>query len=153
MSLQLYDTARAISNPFAYEEHREKVVKEKLEKLADNRIRSSARRNDLPKFKVNKVLAEKIIKTQEAKENKKARRAARLAHPLDAAGETSTNNKDEKKESVTVFNDPRFSSLFENPEFEVDMTSREYALLNPSSVPAPESISSSTTASYSIVMS
>ena len=33
-----------------------------------------------------------------------------------------------------MLSDPRFKDLFENPEFEVDEESREYALLNPSAV-------------------
>ena len=34
----------------------------------------------------------------------------------------------------TLLNDPRFAAVFEDPEFEVDEGSREFALLNPSAV-------------------
>ena len=33
-----------------------------------------------------------------------------------------------------MISDPRFKALFEDPEFEVDETSREFALMNPSVV-------------------
>lgn len=44
ISLQLYDTARVIANPYAYAEHRERVVQEKMEKMAESRIRASTLR-------------------------------------------------------------------------------------------------------------
>ena len=40
LSLQLYDTARLIANPYVYEEHRERAVREKMEKMAETRIRT-----------------------------------------------------------------------------------------------------------------
>ena len=75
MSLKLYDAARVIANPFAYAEHREKVVQDKLSKLADSRIR--ARKGALPK--VNKALAEKILRQEEREERKKAKKLARMS--------------------------------------------------------------------------
>ncbi|KAG8873215.1 hypothetical protein FRB97_006925 [Tulasnella sp. 331] len=72
LSLKLYDAARMITNPFAYSEHREKLVQQKVEKLAESRIRST--KIHLPK------------------------------------------------------------EMFENPEFEVDVDSREYGMLNPGGV-------------------
>jgi ribosome biogenesis protein ENP2 len=61
LSLKLYDAARVIANPFAYAEHREKMVKDKMEKMAEGRIRA---RKDVG-VKVNKALAEKIQREEE----------------------------------------------------------------------------------------
>ncbi|CAL1708845.1 unnamed protein product [Somion occarium] len=133
VSLQLYDTARVIANPYAYAEHRERVVKEKMEKMAETRIRSKKGAN----VKVNKQLAEKIRKEDERAKKKEARKKTKENQP-DAAEETMEVDEPEpeakENEKPTLLNDPRFKALFENPEFEVDETSREFALLNPSSV-------------------
>ena len=140
VSLKLYDTARVIANPFAYAEHREKLVKERLEKLADSRIRT--RKNGAaPSVKVNKALAERIERNAErerAREEKKRTRKAKKAakeSEADVADETMSVDEEEVagEEQLTLLNDPRFKELFENPDFVVDETSREYALLNPSS--------------------
>ncbi|EJT99347.1 WD40 repeat-like protein [Dacryopinax primogenitus] len=110
VSAELYSTARLIANPYAYAEHRERLVQEKLEKLADTRIRA---RKDIPGVKVNKSLAERLRKSEE--------KAARKAK--------TEGGKPEKGELAS---DPRFKELFENPEYEIDENSREFTLINPS---------------------
>ena len=141
VSLKLYDTARVIANPFAYAEHREKLVKERLEKLADSRIRM---RKDgaATSVKVNKALAERIERNTERErkreEKKKARKAKKAVDEDEGNAVDEAMSVDEKEEGgeeqITLLNDPRFKELFENPDFVVDEMSREYALLNPSSV-------------------
>ncbi|KAI6006958.1 WD40-repeat-containing domain protein [Pisolithus albus] len=104
VSLKLYDTARVIANPFAYAEHREKLIKERMDKLADSRIRT-----------------------------RKDAAAAMVKQAGEEAGDAMAVDDDAaNEEPVTLLNDPRFKELFENPEFAVDEDSREYALLNPS---------------------
>ncbi|KDN47289.1 hypothetical protein RSAG8_03768, partial [Rhizoctonia solani AG-8 WAC10335] len=103
LSLKLYDAARLIANPFAYDEHRERVVRDKLEKLSESRIRSKGGDG----IKVNKALAERAKRVEKKREK-------------------------EGKEGVSLLSDPRFAEVFKNPEFEVDTESREYGLLNPS---------------------
>ncbi|PPR02208.1 hypothetical protein CVT26_012100 [Gymnopilus dilepis] len=76
MSLKLYDTARLIANPFAYDEYREKLVREKMEKMAETRIRSS-KKDAIAGVKVNKALAEKILREEE-KARQKAEKRERL---------------------------------------------------------------------------
>ena len=62
ISMELYDTARLIANPYVYEEHRERAIREKMDKLAETRIRT---RKDAG-VKVNKALAEKIRKDKDS---------------------------------------------------------------------------------------
>ncbi|OCH93959.1 hypothetical protein OBBRIDRAFT_885177 [Obba rivulosa] len=128
LSLQLYDTARVIANPYVYAEHRERMVREKMEKMAESRIRAHKGTG----VKVNKALAEKIKKEEERVRRKEERRVAKKA----AADEEVAMDvdKDEKPsaDKPSLLSDPRFKALFENPEFEVDEDTREYALLNPS---------------------
>jgi ribosome biogenesis protein ENP2 len=131
LSLKLYDTARAIANPFAYAEHREKVLREKMDKLAESRIR--APKNAAVSVKVNKALAERIAKEQAREkaraEKKKAKQ--RAAAPEEEEGGDQMD-VDAVAEEPGLIRDPRFKALFEDPDFEVDEASREFALVNPS---------------------
>ncbi|KDQ60208.1 hypothetical protein JAAARDRAFT_126225 [Jaapia argillacea MUCL 33604] len=119
VSLKLYDAARVISNPFAYAEHRERVVREKMEKMAEGRIR--AKKDGAVGVKVNKALAEKIRRDEERGKRKGGK------------GDKMDVNED-GKEKPTLLTDDRFKALFEDPDYQVDETTREFALLNPSTV-------------------
>ena len=54
-----------------------------------------------------------------------------LAEKLMAQTEDATTKKKKKVEAQNVLADDRFSAMFERPEFQVDMESDEYRLLNP----------------------
>jgi len=132
LSLKLYDTARAIANPFAYAEHRERVLREKIDKLTESRIR--APKNVAVNVKVNKGLAERIAK-DEAREKARAEKKKAKTKTVAAEEEEETEQMDVDEgvaEKPGLFNDPRFTALFEDPDFEVDEASREFALVNPS---------------------
>lgn len=144
LSLNLYDTARVIANPFAYAEHREKLVKERMEKMAETRIRAKKGTGTGvggEEVKVNKALAERIergLEKERKKEERKKRRGAKggedeEAMDVDVDVDTGeTEQTPAELEKPTLLNDPRFKDLFLNPEFAVDETTREYALLHPS---------------------
>ncbi|KAF9239282.1 WD40-repeat-containing domain protein [Melanogaster broomeanus] len=126
ISLKLYDTARVIANPFAYAEHREKL-------MADTRIRT---RKDGAgaSVKVNKALAEKIERDAEREKRREEKKRARKERKAAEGGgevEEDAMAVDEEdtvgEEQPTLLNDPRFKELFENPEFMVDEASRENA--------------------------
>lgn len=175
VSLKLYETARLITNPFAYQEHRERAIKDKMEKLAETRIRSGMpffsnkgfisiltrpshspapnqkRADALKGVTVNQALATKILKEEEKErkraEKKLARAAAKAqAGDLQPAADEAMQVDQEKEEeeasdaeestgeTKNLLTDPRFSALFSNPDYTVDQTSREFAMLNPSSV-------------------
>lgn len=99
---KLYEQAKLIVNPYAWEEERMKRVKDKVEKERASRIRGSK------KVKVNQKLVDKILKKQE--------------------------NRDKIDTNAGVLGDDRFAQLFEDEEFMVDETSKEFQLLNPSTV-------------------
>lgn len=128
LSLQLYDAARVIANPYVYEEHRAKVVQEKLDKLAEGRIRT---RKDQIKVKVNKALAEKIVR-EEGQEKKREERKRKKPTEDDSAAIDVDDDEPASKHKTSLLSDSRFAALFEDPDFQVDEASREYALLNPS---------------------
>jgi ribosome biogenesis protein ENP2 len=128
LSLKLYDAARVIANPYVYEEHREKMVQEKLDKLAEGRIRT---RKDQVKVKVNKALAEKIARDEEREKKQEERKRKKTAEDGTAAMDVD-DEEPASKLKTSLLSDSRFAALFEDPDFQVDEESREYALLNPS---------------------
>lgn len=169
VDLRLYTQARAIANPFAYTEYREKLIRERLEKERESRIRQSANNTKLRKnqkelerlqavnsARVNRDLAEKIRLREEKeeherrrKEERKKKAAARSKSEEEGAqSEDDDSDNDDvsqaatlpstsKGEAPSLLTDSRFGALFEDPEFQVDTDSLEYAMLNPSSAPAP----------------
>ena len=135
LSLKLYDAARVIANPFVYAEHREKTIREKMEKMAETRIRT---KKDVG-VKVNKALADKILRDEE-RARKRAERKRLSVAEQGGTGDIVHGEGDEVPENnggktkPSLLNDPRFARLFEDPEFAVDAETREYALMNPSTV-------------------
>lgn len=99
---KLYDQAKLIANPYAWEEERMKRVKDKVEKERASRIRGSK------KVKVNQKLVDKLLKKQE--------------------------NRGQVDTKAGILGDERFAQLFEDEDFVVDETSREFQMLNPSTV-------------------
>jgi len=131
VSLKLYDAARLIANPFAYQEHRDKVIKEKLEKKSKSRIR--ARREETA-VKVNKELAEKVRREEERRARK---RKNDVRDGVEGAeeGAAPMDGEDEQGPGESVLTDPRFAKVWTDKEFEVDMGSREFLLKNPVAAP------------------
>ncbi|KAI9459171.1 WD40-repeat-containing domain protein [Lactarius psammicola] len=129
LSLKLYDAARVIANPYVYEEHRAKMVQEKLDKLAEGRIRT---RKDQVKVKVNKALAEKITREEEREKKREERKRKKTAEDGTVAMDVDEEEEPASKHKTSLLSDSRFAALFEDPDFQVDEESREYALLNPS---------------------
>lgn len=101
MDIRLYHKAKAIAEPFAFEEYRKKRIQEKIEEERSNRVRLKK----LPK--VNRSLAEKLM---EKDTKKKAVNTTDVSNPL---------------------GDDRFSAMFTNPDFQVDEASEEYKLIRP----------------------
>ena len=131
LSLKLYDAARAIVNPFAYAEYRERMLREKMDKLAESRIR--APKNLAVGVKVNKGLAERIAREkarEKVRAGKKKTKQGVGAAEYQEGGDADRMHVDVEKPGL--IKDPRFKALFEDPDFEVDETSREFALVNPS---------------------
>ncbi|KAJ6484327.1 NUC153 and WD40 repeat-containing nucleolar rRNA processing-related protein [Mycena vitilis] len=135
LSLKLYDAARIIANPFAYTEYREKVVRERMEKMAETRIR--AKKDGTAGVKVNKALAEKILRDQEREQKRIERRKKRAAAKegdaeAEADADVEMDDATEAEARPSLLTDPRFAKVFEDPAFTVDESTREFALMNPS---------------------
>ena len=111
------------------------MIREKMDKMAETRIRSKE-----PGVKVNKALAEKVLRDAEKAKQKAERRTKRKTAAelmdVDEDGGEDENAEEENEEPSrpNLLSDPRFAKVFEDPAFAIDENSREYALLNPSSV-------------------
>lgn len=134
---QLYDEARLITNPYIWEEERAKRVKGQIDKERESRIRGKKKAN----VKVNKKLAEKLMHVEEKNERRNAQRV------LKRGGDDNDDHDHEmqdapapapaEKSGKNLLADSRFSKLFEDEDFAIDENSREFKLLNPSTVPEP----------------
>jgi len=108
LDIRLYQKAVSVAKPFAYEEYRKKKLAEKVnEKRNEDHIKLKK------SAKVNKKLVEKLV--------------SRITNEEEVKGK----KKKAKIEAGNLLNDPRFSVMFENPDFEIDEDCEEYRLLNP----------------------
>jgi ribosome biogenesis protein ENP2 len=101
VDLRLYEKARLIANPFAYDDFKERQIRDKIEKERGSRIRAV---NKLPS--VNKALAKQLL-----------------------AEEKNVDKKNGGKGEL--LKDNRFADLFTDADFQVDTESKEYQLLHP----------------------
>ncbi|KAL8290578.1 hypothetical protein RQP46_002836 [Phenoliferia psychrophenolica] len=138
LDLRLYTKARAIANPFAYAEHRERLIREKLDKEQESRIRGAKQAIGgvkLPEgVKVNRSLAKKAREAEERTQ----KRSADTVEGEEGGEEEGEQRKRKRKSGVetpSLLKDSRFGQLFTNPDYQIDEDSREFALLNPSTKP------------------
>ncbi|KAJ2091107.1 Small ribosomal subunit biogenesis [Coemansia sp. RSA 986] len=139
VDLRLYERAKAIANPFAYEEHRLRRVQEKLAKARESRIRATTK---LPK--VNRALAQRLLQMQRIdKAQQKQKKAIETANAAESEGEEEEEEvkqlgggRQRKKAAAAaamataVLEDSRFKDVFTNPEFEVDEEADEFKQLH-----------------------
>lgn len=127
---RLYEEAKLIADPSIWEE-RSKRVKAKIDSERESRIRG----NKKVVAKVNRRLAEKMIDRAEKNELRRAKRILKKGEDdntdelvKEAAGEI-------ENEAAGLLADPRFAKLFQDEDFAIDETSKEFQSLNPSTRP------------------
>ncbi|KAK5412574.1 Small ribosomal subunit biogenesis [Exophiala xenobiotica] len=125
----LYEEARLIANPSSWEEERAKRIQDKIEKERESRIRGQKKIT----AKVNRKMVERVLEREEKNERRRAQRV--LAQGGDEAAVTEAAEPVEKG----LLADSRFAKLFQDEDFAVDETSREFQQLNPSTKVAPAS--------------
>ncbi|KAJ5550194.1 hypothetical protein N7461_004892 [Penicillium sp. DV-2018c] len=108
------------------ENPRAKKVAEIMNKERESRIRGKKK----VAVKVNRRLAERMLNAEEKRERKHAKRLLEGKGDEEMADAPALEDKD-----VSALGGGRFAQLFEDPDFAVDETSREFQLLNPSTVP------------------
>ena len=118
---KLYEEARQLTNPDLADQQRQKSIQEKIDKERESRIRGSKK----VAVKVNRKFAETLVAKEEANERRKAQRVLRQGGDEPVA---------KAPEDAKPLLDPRFGKMFENEDFEIDETSREFQMHNPSTV-------------------
>ncbi|PYH91948.1 WD40 repeat-like protein [Aspergillus ellipticus CBS 707.79] len=129
---QLYEEARLITNPYIWEEERAKRVKEKIDKERESRIRGKKK----AAVKVNRKLAEKLMTIEEKNERRNAQRVLKKGGDADMVDADAPAPAFEEP-GKNLLGDSRFAQLFEDEDFAIDETSREFQLINPSTAPEP----------------
>eukprot|EP00039_Didymoeca_costata_P011153 m.154237 g.154237 ORF g.154237 m.154237 type:complete len:701 (-) comp15080_c0_seq3:2613-4715(-) len=109
MDARLYREAKAVVDPFAYNEYRKEKIEKLLEEGTAKRIKLRKASRQLPR--VNKTLAKMMMPDGNSKKKKGRKANSETSNPL---------------------NDSRFKAMFEKEEFEVDFESEEYKRLHPS---------------------
>ncbi|KIX03831.1 uncharacterized protein Z518_07384 [Rhinocladiella mackenziei CBS 650.93] len=128
----LYEEARLIANPSTWEEERAKRVQHKIDKERESRIRGKKKIT----AKVNRKMVERILEREEKNERRRAQRV--LAQGGDESTTMAATRPDsESTEEKGLLADSRFAKLFQDEDFAVDETSREFRELNPSTLAAP----------------
>ncbi|XP_065877799.1 uncharacterized protein [Euphorbia lathyris] len=123
---RLYKKAKAQADPFAYDKYIEQRKREKQEKDLASRITI---RRKLPK--VNRKLAGDILQNEETENEKKVIEETENEKKVIEETETKKPSKKKKGISSELFEDNRFTLLFENEDFEIDEQSQHYLSLHP----------------------
>jgi ribosome biogenesis protein ENP2 len=132
---RLYEEARLIANPSSWEEERAKRVREKIDKERESRIRGKKKVG----AKVNRKMAEKILEREEKNERRRAQRVLAQGgdEKVESVEAAPAYADDEGEKGLLA--DSRFARLFQEEDYAVDETSREFHSLNPSTKVAPTS--------------
>lgn len=109
------------------ESTRQNKVEQAIEKQRESRIRGKKKID----VKVNRRLAERMKLAEEKRERKHAKRLVEGGGDAEMVDAPATSEGKDK----SVVGGGRFAQLFEDQDFAVDETSREFQLLNPSTVP------------------
>lgn len=129
---RLYEEAKLISDPFVWEEVRNKKIKDKIDVERESRIRG----NKKVTAKVNKRLAERMTERIEREERRQARRVLENGGDQDQIGaEPAVSVFAEKPTPGGLLSDPRFAKLFQDEDYAIDERSKEFQMLNPSTKP------------------
>ncbi|KAI8922448.1 WD40-repeat-containing domain protein [Powellomyces hirtus] len=128
LDLRLYEKAKAIANPFEYDEYKKRMVQDRIEKQRASRISAVKK---LPK--INRNMAVKLMADDNDDDED--------ASELDSDGEPKKKNKKRKRDmpdrrtdasAANPLGDARFADLFKDEDFQVDETSHEWKLHHPS---------------------
>ena len=139
IDLRLWEKARAIANPFAYDQFRRDQQQAKIDAERATRIRAPPKPPTpaAPKAKVNRLLAERLAKQSDLLAKLDCLDASEGSGPAPAApAPTKANSKANRKAlqsartSSAILSDARFSALFNNPDFGIDETSPDFRQLH-----------------------
>ncbi|KAL8954364.1 MAG: hypothetical protein Q9183_007165 [Haloplaca sp. 2 TL-2023] len=79
-----------------------------------------------------------MVERQEKMERRRAKRILEKGGDDDGVNEGEGEQAPTEKEPNGILTDPRFAKLFQDPDFAIDETSKEFKMLNPSTKPVTE---------------
>ncbi|KAJ2119091.1 Small ribosomal subunit biogenesis [Coemansia sp. RSA 353] len=124
VDLRLYERAKAIANPFAYDDYRMQRVQDKLQEARESRIRATTK---LPK--VNRSLAMRLMQMQKG-EKGRAPDSDSDDEQKRLGGRQRRKAQVQAATATAVLEDSRFKDIFNNPDFEVDEDADEFKQLH-----------------------
>lgn len=130
---RLYEEAKLITDPSIWEE-RSKRVKAKIDSERESRIRG----NKKVVAKVNQRFAEKMMDRVEKNELRRAKRVLKKGGDDNTTEFVDEATGETKNEPAGLLTDPRFAKLFQDEDFAIDETSREFQSLNSSTRPTTD---------------
>lgn len=140
MDMRLYHKAKAVSDPFAYDEYKRKKIREKLEAERGDRVQIKSKLPQVNRELAAKLLArgeqeerekddDELAPTAEEEEEEGEQRQSVVRQKSTAAAAAAAACKSRragKRPQISLLHDERFKSMFENPDFQVDQQSEEY---------------------------
>jgi len=122
VDLKLYKKVQSMVDPFAFERHRKEMIRKKLDEQQASRI--SVKRK-IPK--VNKELfLQRLVLDKKQAEDSERRNAERDQEVTKSEKGEQSKSKKGKADPTMVLKDSRFSALFENTDFTIDVASEEF---------------------------
>ena len=129
ISTKLYNRARAVVEPLAYDQWRKEKIRERIEAKKGDLI---TRKRKLPKVNAQEAL--RIMALREEEEEK----AEKEGEGEGEEEEEKEKDKNGKDDSMKKLVDDRFSSMFEDADFQIDENSEEWKLSHPSGITRKE---------------
>ena len=144
ISQKLYEEVRLHRDPFEWERERAAMIRRRIEKERESRIRTSRKDRTLAQIKVNKALAEKLLRQDEKLAKKRGRKANQGGEGNDDGAvipEEGAEDETVVGKLSSLLKDKRFGNLFEDPEFAIDENTLEYQQLHPAQAHAAQNTS------------
>jgi len=113
---KLYAKAKAVVDPFSYDEYRKQKIKEKIDAQREKRITVAKKRP-----KVNAKFAEAVLEKAHSKRKGN----------LDEDGDAAMEQDEGAEPAENAFSDPRFANMFTESEFAINEDSEAYKFLHP----------------------
>eukprot|EP01025_Chloroclados_australasicus_P010138 TRINITY_DN13985_c1_g1_i1.p1 TRINITY_DN13985_c1_g1~~TRINITY_DN13985_c1_g1_i1.p1 ORF type:complete len:486 (+),score=80.81 TRINITY_DN13985_c1_g1_i1:123-1460(+) len=118
---RLYERAKKLADPLAFEEQQQKIIAQKLEEERKSRISALPARK---KVKVNVKEAARLAAIEDRLQNKDQSQSEGVSK------KRKSKTRDDEAEAA-VLHDSRFAALFEDEEYAIDERSDYYRQLHP----------------------
>ena len=125
IDLKLFKKVQSLADPFAYERHRKEMIQKKIQESQGSRISMNRK---VPKVNKELFLQRLALDKKKAQEEEERKMEEEKEEEKEGKEEIGVGDKKgkKKKETASFLEDNRFSALFENPDFGIDVASEEF---------------------------